>query len=523
MTELVVVRAADDRALVGEMTRLVEFLDRVPDVSLADVAYTCSLSRGGSVIAIIADDVPALRTRLFSARSRLECGTPARLRDKSGTYYFREHLLGEGKGKLAFMFPGVMSYYPDMMRDLAITYPECRSAFDELEEALVEESGEFVPSSFVFPPAPYYRHDADIFSSGAYAQALVSTYAACAALVRLLRNGGVVPHGVVGFAGGDLAAVICSGAAGVKPPRPERVRVLREIYKLVDKAVDHAGLPKVAMISVLLRHEGEIDGLIGSFPSGKVVLALDFSPRQKTYAVAADYEDEAMRAFAAAGVRAVKLALNRPFNTPMCEKFVPFIRRFSIGWIRREPFCDVYSCASAGLITGGLKAARDDTAGRWARPVRFGETVRRMHDDGYRVFLEVGPRGLMTSAVSDALRGREHTAIALDSIHRRGILQMQHAVAQLVALGAEMDISSVFFRSRKVRKLDFDSAISLEVRKDAEMKLSRSFPRLTLLSFDPSSEREAFMAESGGRGAKPLRAPPPSSVRAGSGSSISAQ
>lgn len=501
MTELVVIRAASDRALVKEMSRLLEFIDRVPDVPLTDVAYTCSLSRGKSVIAIIAEDVPALRSRLFSARSRLETGAPKRLRDKSGTYYFKDHLLGEGKGKLAFMFPGVMSFYPDMMRDLAIAYPECRSAFDELEEALVEDSGEFVPSSFIFPPAPYYRHDADIFSSGAYAQALVSTYAACAALARLLRNGGVKPDGVVGFAGGDLAAVICSGAAGVKPSRPDRVRVLKEIYKLVGKAVDHAGLPKVAMISVLLRREGEVDDLVRKFPSDKVTIAVDFSPRQKTYAVAVDYEDEVMKAFSTAGVRAVKLALNRPFNTPMCEKFVPFIRKFSIGWIRREPMYDVYSCASGARISGSLKAARDDTAGRWAKPVRFGDTVRKMHADGYRVFLEVGPRGLMTSAVSDALRDEEHAAIALNSIHRRGILQMQHAVAQLVALGAEMDISGDFVR-RKARKLDFDSAISLEVRKDAEMKLSRSFPRLTLLSLDPSLQGRSVMSETGGRGAK---------------------
>lgn len=501
MTELVVIRAENDRSLVGEMTRLIEFLDRVSGVALEDVAYTCSLLQGGSVIAIIAEDVPSLRARLFSARSRIENGNVLRLRDKSGTYYFRDHLLGDGKGKLAFLFPGVMSFYPDMMRDLAIVYPQCRSAFDELEEALVEESGGFVPSSFVFPPAPYYRRDADIFSSGAYAQALVSTYSACSALVRLLRGGGVSPDGVVGFAGGDLAAVICSGAAGARPPRPDRVRVLKEIYRLVGKAVDHAGLPEVAMISVLLRREGEIDELVRSFPADKVTIAVDLSPRQKTYAVAVDFEDEVMRAFSAAGVRAVKLALNRPFNTPMCEKFVPFIRKFSVGWIRREPMCDVYSCASAGRITGGLKAARDDTAGRWAKPVRFGDTVRRMHADGYRVFLEVGPRGLMTSAVGDALRGEEHAAIALNSIHRRGLLQMQHAVAQLVALGAQMDLTGDFVR-RKVRKLDFDSAISLEVRKDAEMKLSRSFPRLTLLSLDPELQRSAFQTEPGSRGAK---------------------
>ena len=45
MTELVVVRAADEGALVKEMSRLIEFLDRVPDVQLVDVAYTWNEDR----------------------------------------------------------------------------------------------------------------------------------------------------------------------------------------------------------------------------------------------------------------------------------------------------------------------------------------------------------------------------------------------------------------------------------------------------------------------------------------------
>lgn len=67
----------------------------------------------------------------MSAKSRLENPATKRLRDKSGTYCYVEPMLGPGVGKLAFVFPGVMSFYPDMMRDLAYLYPECRSAFDE--------------------------------------------------------------------------------------------------------------------------------------------------------------------------------------------------------------------------------------------------------------------------------------------------------------------------------------------------------------------------------------------------------
>ena len=279
MTELVLVRAADEPALVAELARLVAFLDRVPEVALADVAYTCSRGTGPAVLAVIADDVPSLRARLASARDRLGSGTAKRIRDKSGTYYARERLLSPGGGKLAFVYPGVTGFYPDMMRDLAIAYPVCRAAFDELEEALKDDPS-FTPSSFVFPPAPYYRHDADIFSSGAYAEALVATYAGSRALTRLLKTVGLGPEGVVGFAGGDLAAMVESGAAGVDLARPKRIRIISEIYRIVHKAVHSGGLPKVAVLSAFVRHPDEAEALGQTLPEGKAFLAVDFSPRQ---------------------------------------------------------------------------------------------------------------------------------------------------------------------------------------------------------------------------------------------------
>ena len=500
MSELVIVSAADDRALVAEMTRIVGYLDRVPDASLVDVAYTCSLMHGESVIAVIAADVASLRARLASAASRLASGSSRRIKDKSGTYYFRDHLLGEGKGKLAFVYPGVMSFYPDMMRDVAIEYPPCRDAFDELEEALAGDP-EFTPSSFIFPPAAYYRHDADIFRSGAYAQALVATYTGCVALTRLLAYAGLRPDGVVGFAGGDLAAMVGSGAAGAAPARTERVRMISDIYRIVHKAVNHGGLPEVAMVSVLTRREGEADEVVRQFPPDKVMLAVDFSPRQKTFAVAKDFADEAIASFMAAGIRTRRLALDRPFNTPLCASLVPAVDRFAANWMKHKPVCDVYSCATADRLPAGIRPARKDTARRWARPVLFEETIRRMYDDGYRVFLEVGPRGLMTTAVADTLRGCDHAAMALNSIHRLGVLQAQHALGQLVALGAKMDFSRNFARHH-ARRLDFDSALPAVIRKDAEMRLSRSFPKLTLLSGETVLQGASFLEAPKGRGAR---------------------
>lgn len=492
LTELVVVSAESDEALVAEARRIAAFLERVSDVSLVDVAYTCSRTHGPSRLAVVASSSGELRSRLTAAATRIASGA-ARIRDKSGTYYERERLLaGDSGAKLAFVYPGVPSFYPDMLRDVVVAFPECRSAFDELEEALKTEK-DFRPSDFIFPPAPYYQHDADVFSSGAYAQALVSVFTASDALSRLVKRVGIAPDGVVGCAGGDLAAAMASGSAPVSS-RADRVRAVRDIYKVVYKAVNHGGLPKTSMVSVMMRQEGEADGVVAGFPRGKAALAIEFSPRRRVYAIEPDFEEQAAAAFAAAGIRTMRMALDRPFNTAKCESIVPAIRHFADSLLTREATVDVYSCGIQAPLPKRLRTVRSETAERWAKSVRFAETVRRMHDDGYRVFLEVGPRGLMTDAVEDTLKGREFAAIALNSVHRRGMLQLQHALARLAALGANADFSPLY-DGRRARAIDFSQAVSLEVRRDAEMRLSRAFPRMTLLGTDHALTGAEYLSE----------------------------
>ena len=498
MNYLVRICAKDNEVLVAEISRTMMFLDRVPEVRFEDVAYTCSFTSGPCRLAVIASDVPDLRARLASARDRIASGA-SRLRDKSGTYYFREGLLATG-GKMAFVYAGVMGFYPNMMRDLVIGSGLFRSAFDELEEALASEDGAFTPSNFIFPPAPCYRHDADVFKSGAYAEAFISTYVACSGLGRVLARDGVKPDGVVGFGGGDLAAIMRAMGASEKLDRPARIEALREMYKIVSRSVNHSHASRVAMVTVIMRHEGDADKVVQTFPEGKCSLVVDFSPRQRTYAIEPDFESQALAEFAKSDIRTVSLDFDYPFSTPKCKGLASEVRKFLSKWMTKSTECDFYSCATAAKLSSRLKEAREEVAGIWCKPIEFRRTVEKMYEDGYRVFLEVGPRGLMTSAVEDTLKGRDFAAMAVNSTHRTAKHQALHALGQLIALGADVDCSRWYPDS--ARKLDFDSVLALEVRRDDVMRLSRTFPKLTLLGDESFFGGVSPLSEVRGRGAK---------------------
>ena len=85
MTDLVLISSDSEESLVREMKRLVAFIDRVPDAPLDDIAYTCSLSKGDSVVAIIAPSTSALRAKLASAVGRIPWGASDRSPAGSGT------------------------------------------------------------------------------------------------------------------------------------------------------------------------------------------------------------------------------------------------------------------------------------------------------------------------------------------------------------------------------------------------------------------------------------------------------
>ena len=218
-SELCVVAAPNREALCDEIQRVIHFLEHAPDVRLADVAYTlaCSSRHMPAVLSIVARTPGELRDRLSIALSKLRGGA-ARIRDKGGMYYFKDHLYPGGR--IAFFFPGAISFYPDILRDLCLNFDVCRESFEEFQEALapVSVAAPCDPADYIFPPGPSFRREGDPFSTQNFAVSFFAVQAANAALYRLFSRLGVLPDGLVGFSGGDFAALDVAGVKSIRIP-----------------------------------------------------------------------------------------------------------------------------------------------------------------------------------------------------------------------------------------------------------------------------------------------------------------
>src|SRR3546814_3652702 len=90
------------------------------------------------------------------------------------------------------------------------------------------------------------------------------------------------------------------------------------------------------------------------------------------------------------------------------------------------------SASTCAPFPDDAEGIRELAARQWEHPVRFTETVQRLYEDGFRVFLEVGPSGNLTSFVGDTLRGKDDVlALARSEEHTselQSLMRISYAV-----------------------------------------------------------------------------------------------
>jgi phosphopantetheinyl transferase (holo-ACP synthase) len=155
----------------------------------------------------------------------------------------------------------------------------------------------------------------------------------------------------------------------------------------------------------------------------------------------------------AQGAICQRLPFSRAYHTPLYEAVRAELREFYEKLNFSRPVIDVYSCATAAKMPYDPQAIRELALEQWVRRVRFRETIEAMYADGFRVFVEVGPRGNLTGFVEDILRGRAHVAVAANSARRSGITQLHHTLGLLVAHGMELELDSLY-ADRGLRMLE---------------------------------------------------------------------
>jgi malonyl CoA-acyl carrier protein transacylase/phosphopantetheinyl transferase len=441
--ELLSIGAEDPRELATRVAVLTEQLAREPRPRLRDVAYSLSCERPSTPVraAVVASSWSEAERKLRHVQERLSDPDCARIHDRSGVHFSARPMARQGG--LAVLFPGEGSQHHGMLASLCMRFPQVRRWFDLIDRVFTDQGRDLIPSHLAF------GSDADI--AGRLWELDLGTvlvFAANQALYSLLTALGLVPDAVLGHSTGEYSSLLAAGA--VVAEESELPRLLDRLRTVYESELARGTVIEASLLAVGGVPSPVIERIVSE---QSVHVAMDNCPNQVVLCCDGTQLADLSDALRGAGALIRPLPFARAYHTPhfapFCEALSEFYASLSVG----APRVPLWSATTTDLFPSDAEAIRGLAASQFARPVRFRETVERMHESGIRIFVESGPRGNLTAFVRDTLRGRDHLAVAATMPECPAVIQFLQLIAQLAAEGVALDLAPLF-AGRGVRRLE---------------------------------------------------------------------
>jgi acyl transferase domain-containing protein/NAD(P)-dependent dehydrogenase (short-subunit alcohol dehydrogenase family)/acyl carrier protein len=381
----------------------------------------------GPRLAIVATSVDDLRAKLAKTKSALE--NKQALNDTQGIYL----AFGPATGKVAFLFPGQGSQKTGMLRDLALYFPEFRRSMEQAEQVL---AGRFPRklSAYIYPPAAFSperekQQNLELTDTLVAQPALgVVEIALCRALERL----GVRPDMTAGHSYGEYVALAAAGVISDS--------VLFDLSESRGRAITDTTREEAGTMAAVQADAEAITKALGGMEG--ITLANHNSPRQTVISGANDAVRAAIGKLEAAGLTARLIPVACAFHSPLMEaargRFAEVLARQTFS----RPSAEVFSNTLGGLYPEEPREIAALLSSHLVRPVKFVDEIRAMYERGARVFVEVGPKGVLTGLARQILEGQTARFIQIDSDRGTpwaGLVQLLHALAQLAVEGAAVE------------------------------------------------------------------------------------
>ncbi|NMO19735.1 SDR family NAD(P)-dependent oxidoreductase [Pyxidicoccus fallax] len=298
--------------------------------------------------------------------------------------------------RVVFLFTGQGGQWPGTGRALLAEEPVFREALRAADEVLKRLAGWSVIEEL---QRENPRFDQADISQPAH-------FALQSALVALLRSWGIEPDAVLGSSIGEVAAAHAAGVLSLEEAM--RITVARS-------RILHAIAGKGAMSAVELSEE-EAAAAIASHGDRLSVAAIN-SQRSTLLSGEAGAMDEVLGALTARGVSCRRLGLDYASHSPAVEPYLEELRRTLSDLRPQAATVPIFSSVS------GRRAEKGDFDGAyWARnlrqPVRLAPALSALADEGYSLFVEIGPNAVLARPVQQCFQQAGKSATVLSTLRR---------------------------------------------------------------------------------------------------------
>ncbi len=448
--ELILLSAADQNDLQHQAQTLLAALEAGAAPRLRDLAYTyaleferCDLKIG---LSIVTDGLEALKSALAIALDSLRGSRTVPLPPFIKIITRNEAL---ASGKVAFLFPGQGCQYPQMGREAALYLPEVRKAI-EVVDAKIQGTLPKLISQYIYPPGTYSSADEakqikDLRATQVAQPALCALETGLLAFTKRLE---LKADMVAGHSYGEYTALMAAGCLAAKDYislSALRGHICAQAFAESEGAMAAARLSRE---EILKRLENV----------NEVRLANHNAPLQVIISGKRLGVEQVVNSMRNEGLQVKMLditgAFHTPFMTSAAEQLAIAIKQTAIN----VPQIPVYSNVTARAYDSKPSAIKEQLAQHMLAPVEFVQQIEQMYADGARVFIEIGPKSVLTKLTTMIMEGKEHLSVSLDG-NGGGLNGLLQSLGQLAILGVKLNLSALF-AERDVNVLDLSRLVA---------------------------------------------------------------
>lgn len=408
--------------------------------------------RGKFSLGLVASSLDDLKEKVAKARAAIASGGTV-LKDPKGIFFGtladpqpagRSALglplpLQAEAGKVAFLFPGQGAQQVDMLKDMAVLFPQMRQQFERADSLLADELPNPL-SSWVYP-APAFTDEQRVEQQ----KRLTATEIAQPAIgvcslgvMKVLRTLGIKPDAVAGHSYGEYVALCAAGVMSedeLVELSYKRGRVIKDFCSTSEQGAMLAVAAPLNMVrEAISATKSENSVFISNINSTTQVIVSGKVSAVNAFAEALEKREISFK----------RVGVSNAFHSPEIEPAVPELRKALDGVDLKAPAIPVYSNTLACPYPEDTAKIREVLVAHAVNPVRFAEEIEAMYESGVRTFIEVGPGSILTSFVKTILRDRDCVSVPLERNGRDGVVHLLNALAELWAYGVSMKPTVLF-------------------------------------------------------------------------------
>jgi acyl transferase domain-containing protein/SAM-dependent methyltransferase len=343
---------------------------------LADLCYTANIGRGH-----------------FDHRLSVVAASADQMRQKLAAFCKREEALGLMSGwsdgtnrpEVVFLFSGQGAQYVGMGRRLFETEPTFRKILERCDE-LLRPHLEQPLLSVLYPEITdsASRITENFLDQTAYTQPAM--FAIQYAIAELWRSWGIEPGLIMGHSVGEIVAATVAGMMSLE----DGLMIMRERGRLMHS------LPHNGLMASVMADEQRVLKAIAPYTSSVAIAALN-GPESTVISGERNAVQEILKKLESDGVKVKPLKVSNSFHSPLVDPVLNKFEKSCAAAKYAAPKTALFSSMRLEMVTGENLLDAAYWRHNLRHTVRFGEAMQSLYQQGYRVFVEIGPTPVLLS------------------------------------------------------------------------------------------------------------------------------